>query len=128
MAPVTWGTVMIRVVRIVAFAAAMCVSAGAFAAGAIAVDDEEGQHHEDVGYGVSVGAQSRDEAGGEAMRRCRSEGNTHCRVVVRFDKCGAYAVSSAHYGVGWGTSLRTAQNMALDKCGSNCRVAVSECE
>lgn len=119
---------MIHVVRIAAVAAATCVATAAFAAGAIAVDDEEGQHHEDVGYGVSVGAHNRDEAGGDAMRRCRSEGNTHCRVVVRFDKCGAYAVSSGHYGVGWGTSLRAAQNMALNQCGSNCRVVVSECE
>ncbi len=119
---------MVHVVRIAAIAAAMCVSAGAFAAGAIAVDDEEGQPHEDVGYGISVGARSRDAAEVDAMRRCRSEGNTHCHVVVRFDKCGAYAVSSARFGVGWGGSLRTAQNMALDACGSNCRVAVSECE
>ena len=61
------------------------------------------------------------------MRRCRQEGK-NCRVVVRFDKCGAYAVSHGHFGVGWGTSLRTAQAMSLKECGSNCRVVVAECE
>lgn len=119
---------MLGIIRFAAFAAAMSVAASAYAAGAIAVDDEEGQHHEDVGYGVAVGEHNRDEAAGAAMRRCRQEGNKSCRVVLRFDKCGAYAVSSSHFGVGWGNSLRAAQTMSLKECGSNCRVVVSECE
>jgi hypothetical protein len=119
---------MLGMIRFAAFAAAISVAANAYAAGAIAVDDEEGEHHEDVGYGVATGEHNREEAAGAAMRRCRQEGNKSCRVVVRFDKCGAYAVSSGHFGVGWGNSLRAAQTMSLKECGSNCRVAVSECE
>ena len=119
---------MIGVVRAAAFVAAVSISAGAYAAGAIAIDDEVGQHHDEVGYGVAVGEHSRDEAAGAAMKRCRKEGNANCRVVVRFDKCGAYATSQTHFGVGWGNSQRAAQTMALNECGSNCRVAVSECE
>jgi len=119
---------MLGIIRLAAFAAATSIAASAYAAGAIAIDDEEGQHHEDVGYGVAVGEHNRDEAAGAAMRRCRQEGNKNCRVVVRFDKCGAYAVSHGHFGVGWGTSLGTAQAMSLKECGSNCRVVVAECE
>lgn len=119
---------MMGIVRFAAFAAAMTIAGHTFAAGAIAVDDEEGQHHEDVGYGTAVGEHTREEAAGAAMRRCREHGNAKCRVVVRFDKCGAYAVSHSHYGVGWGTSLRAAQTHALKECGANCRVVVSECE
>ncbi len=114
--------------RIAGLIAAVALSGHAFAAGAIAVDDEAGQDPETVGYGIAVGEHSRDEAAAAAMDRCRSKGNTHCRIVVRFDKCGAYAVSQADFGVGWGNSLREAQNAALNRCGSNCRVAVSDCE
>ena len=50
------------------------------------------------------------------------------QCLAKGDKCGAYAVSHGHFGVGWGTSLRTAQAMSLKECGSNCRVVVAECE
>lgn len=119
---------MLRFVRAAIAASVIFVPAAVFAAGAIAIDDEEGQHHEDVGYGVATGADTREEAAADALRRCRSEGNKDCRVVVRFDACGAYAVSDRHYGTGWGNTLRAAQNRALEQCGSNCRVVVSECE
>lgn len=115
-------------VRVVSVAMMLCISSGAFAAGAIAVDDEEGQHAEDVGYGIATGENSREEAGREAMRRCRSASNHDCRVVVRFDTCGAYAASRGHWGVGWGTTERRAENMALDQCGANCRIVISDCE
>jgi hypothetical protein len=62
------------------------------------------------------------------MRQCRSTGNQNCRVVVRFNGCGAYAVSSGHFGVGTGRNRRAAERSALEGCGYGCRVAVSECE
>jgi Domain of unknown function (DUF4189) len=62
----------------------------AFAAGAIAVDDDEGT---DAGYGFVTGASSRDVAGAEAMKLCKKAGNGDCRIVARFDTCGAYAAS-----------------------------------
>jgi Domain of unknown function (DUF4189) len=61
------------------------------------------------------------------MRRCR-EDNSRCRVAVRFDKCGTYATSQTHYGFDWGNTQRAVQMMALNECGSNSCVAVSECE
>jgi len=33
-----------------------------------------------------------------------SMGNESCKVVVWFDKCGAYASSNEKYGIGWGDS------------------------
>ena len=105
----------------------MIVSSSAYAAGAIAVDDEEGD--DEPGYGISIGADSREEAGRDALKNCKKSGNTSCKVVVRFDKCGAYAASRKYYGIGYGSSLRKAENMAVEACGnSNCKVLVSDCE
>ena len=112
-----------------AAAAALFVLAGVpvLAAGAIAVDDERGQAARDVGYGLGWGS-TRDEAGQEALRECRRAGNENCRVVARFDTCGAYAASRTRYGVGWGRTEADAEEMALEKCGENCRIDVSDCE
>jgi hypothetical protein len=100
----------------------------AFAAGAIAVDDDEGDSAKEAGYGIVTGEASRDAAGAAAMRKCRAEGNKNCKVVVRFDTCGAYANSRKHYGIGWGDTERAARAKALDACGGGCRILVSECE
>jgi hypothetical protein len=102
------------------------IPVAAHAAGAIAVDDEEGD--QEAGYGISTGADSRDEAGAEALKQCKSAGNQNCKVVARFDSCGAYAASKQYYGVGWGSSEQKAIDMALGKCGDGCHVVVSECE
>ena|SRR5450755_156343 len=89
-------------------------SSGAFAAGAIAVDDEEGSM--DTGYGLVTGASSRDVAGAEAMKLCKKAGNSDCKIVARFDTCGAYAASKTSYGAGWGGTLDKAKSMAIEKC------------
>lgn len=110
-----------------ALLAAFVIPVGAHAAGAIAVDDEEGET--DPGYGVVVGYGSRDEAAREAMKECRKQGNKNCKVVVKFDKCGAYAGSKKFYGIGWGRSQDVANTMAMNECGNKaCKVLVSECE
>ena len=51
--------------------ALMCAIASSFAlaAGAIAVDDQEGSM--DTGYGLVTGASSRESAGAEAMKLCK---------------------------------------------------------
>lgn len=108
--------------------ALVCLPAAAFAAGAIAVDDDEGDAIKDIGYGVSTNEANRDAAGQAAMRKCRAEGNKNCKLVVRFDQCGAYAANKKSYGVGWGSSEGAAKRMALDQCGGNCRIVVSDCE
>ncbi|MBF0463196.1 MAG: DUF4189 domain-containing protein [Magnetococcales bacterium] len=96
-------------------------------AGAIAVDDEVGET--EPGYGYVTGAESRDKAGQDALKQCRENGNEHCKVVARFDECGAYVASKKYYGVGWGSSKEAAVSMATEKCGThNCRVVVAECE
>lgn len=119
---------MLKVVRAAAIAAAFVFPAAALAAGAIAVDDVEGMEHHETGFGTSVNEHNADEAAGEAMRQCRSTGNQNCRVVLRFNGCGAYAVSHSHFGVGKGRTRRAAEKDALEGCGAGCRVAVSECE
>ena len=98
----------------------------AFAAGAIAVDDEEGET--EPGYGFVTGASSRDAAGKGALKQCKDSGNDNCKVVARFDTCGAYAASKKYYGAGWGASKQKAESMALDTCSGNCTIIVSACE
>lgn len=99
----------------------------ALAAGAIAVDDEEGENPGDVGYGIGYGS-SREEAATAAMAECRKSGNKGCKVAVRFDTCGAYAASKAHFGVGWGASKAVATAAALESCGAGCKLVVADCE
>jgi hypothetical protein len=101
-------------------------TSAAFAAGAIAIDDEEGST--DAGYGFVTGASSRDVAGAEAMKLCKKAGNSDCRIVARFDTCGAYAASKTHYGTGWGSSMEKAKAMATDKCEGACKIIVAQCE
>ena len=107
--------------------ASLILPLGAFAAGAIAVDDDEGDS--EPGYGVIVGAKSRDEAGKQALAECRRQGNTGCRVAVRFDQCGAYASSKKHSGTGFGKSVDVARTAAMNECGTKaCKIVVAECE
>jgi len=106
----------------------LAMSTQVFAAGAIAVDDEEGNSADEVGYGIGFG-KTRDEASKVALSECRKHGNENCKVKVRFDGCGAYAVSKRYFGVGWGKTVAQAERAALEQCGrSACKVAVSECD
>lgn len=110
-----------------AMVCALASPMASMAAGAIAVDDHRGET--DPGYGFSLGNGSREEAARDAMRQCRQNDNDDCKVVVRFDSCGAYATSSKYYGVGWGESRREAERMALADCGrSSCAVIIAKCE
>jgi hypothetical protein len=107
--------------------AGLLLSANVFATGAIAVDDEEGD--EEPGYGLVVGHDDKAAASKAALAECKKAGNKACKVVVWFDKCGAYAASKKFYGVGWGATEAAANKMALAKCGNKaCEVKVAECE
>jgi hypothetical protein len=119
---------MVKFAHVAVLAAVLSFPAAAFAAGAIAVDDVEGMEHHETGFGTAINEANGNEAASAAMRECRSTGNENCRVVLRFNKCGAYAVSSGHFGVGTGRTQRAAERDALDGCGAGCRIAVSECE
>jgi hypothetical protein len=107
--------------------ASLILPLGAFAAGAIAVDDEEGEA--EPGYGIIVGASSREEAAKGAMAECRKQGNKGCKVAVRFDKCGAYAASKKNSGIGYGRSEDVAKTMAMNECGTKaCKIIIADCE
>ncbi|MBI2768063.1 MAG: DUF4189 domain-containing protein [Burkholderiales bacterium] len=107
--------------------ASLILPLGAFAAGAIAVDDEEGEN--DPGYGIVTGSSSRDAAGAAALAECRKQGNKNCKVAVRFDTCGAYASSKKNSGIGFGGTIGLARAKALEDCGANaCKIIVSDCE
>lgn len=113
--------------KLVLAAIAFAIPFQASAAGAIAVDDQVGDA--EPGYGFVTGEEDREAAGKAALKECRKSGNKNCQVVARFDKCGAYASSKKHSGAGWGNTVKAAEKMALEKCGSeNCKVHVSDCE
>ena len=99
----------------------------AFAIGAIAVDDEEGES--DPGYGYSTGKDTESAAKSAALKECREQGNKNCKVAVWFKQCGAYAASRKYSGIGYGSSKSVAEAKALDECGNSaCKIKVSECE
>lgn len=107
---------------------AFAVPTVTFAAGAIAVDDEVDLEAGDTGYGIGFG-NTAAEAAAQAMKECRSAGNESCKVVSRFNGCGAVAVSRKFYGAGSGTTEAAAERAALNACGNrNCKVVVSDCE
>lgn len=108
--------------------ALMAQPAVSFAAGAIAVDDDVATGAGDAGYGVGSG-DTRDEAGAAALKACKKSGNDSCQIVVRYDKCGAYASSKKHAGIGWGNSEDVARTKAMSDCGNdNCKVVVADCD
>lgn len=102
-------------------------SAAAYAAGAIAVDDEEGISASEVGYGIGQGA-TREAAAADALAQCKSSGNSSCKVAVKYDTCGAYAASKGYSGIGWGKTEAIAKKAALEECGSGCKIVVSDCD
>jgi hypothetical protein len=98
------------------------------AAGAIAVDDDVATGAGDAGYGVGAG-ETREEAGAAALEACKKSGNDSCQIVVRYDKCGAYASSHKHAGIGWGNSADVARTKAMQDCGNDsCKVVVADCD
>ncbi len=117
------------------------VFAGMFAAGSIAtaapalaawdsiaVDDDMSTNGGDAGYGVASG-DSKAEAEAGALKNCKSQGNTGCKVEVSYkDQCGAYASSRKHAGQGVGASKADASHKALAVCGDGaCKVVVADC-
>jgi hypothetical protein len=115
--------------RALMLAAAMAAApvGSAFATGAIAVDDQPGQKPSDAGYGIGFG-DSKESAQKAALAKCNTAGNTSCKVVVWFEKCGAYASSNAKYGIGWAATEDDAKSKALDQCGNGqCRLVASDC-
>lgn len=106
---------------------ALAMPMSAFAVGAIAVDDEEGQA--EPGFGYVTGAGSEAEAKAGALKECRASGNKSCKVAVWFKQCGAYAASKNYSGIGYGNSKRIAETKALEECGNSaCKIIIADCE
>jgi hypothetical protein len=114
-----------NVLKRTAALAALCLAIPfqAFAAGAIAVDEEGTE----AGYGWVIGKKSMGEAGSAAMAECFDGGNKACRIAVRFEACGAYAASWRFSNAGWGATKAEAQAMALRDC-KDCKIVVSDCD
>jgi hypothetical protein len=114
--------------------AGLLVTSAAFAAtpalaawDSIAVDDDTSTHAGDAGYGVGT-ADSKGGAEAEAMKTCKSEGNTNCKIAISYQTCGAYASSTHHAGIGTGRSKDAASAAAMNGCGNGgCKVVVSDC-
>jgi hypothetical protein len=96
----------------------------AVAAGAIAVDDEDGAT---PGYGWVIGQKSTENAGNAAMAECFDGGGKQCRVAVRFEACGAYAASWRFSHAGSGATKAEAIKAALKDC-KDCKVVVADCD
>ena len=91
------------------------------------MDDQPGEKPSDAGFGIGFG-DSKESAQKAALAKCNSMGNDTCKVVVWFEKCGAYASSNEKYGIGWGDSEDDAKSKAMDQCGNgHCRVVASDC-
>ncbi|HAT41006.1 MAG TPA: hypothetical protein DCS87_04665 [Rheinheimera sp.] len=93
----------------------LIASSQAIAAGALAIDSNQGQQ-----YGFAYNYATIDEASQRALSEC----GAGCSVVETFDQgCAAYAADQAEGSTayGWGTAADggTAQNYALHYCQSN---------
>ena len=107
-----------------AFAATPVLAAGW---DSIAVDDDTSTGGGDAGYGVGTG-DSKGVAESEALKSCKSEGNTACKVAVSYQVCGAYSSSTNHAGIGTGASKAAASAAAQKGCGEgSCKVVVADC-
>ena len=108
---------------------ALVAPLSAFAVGAIAVDDEEGDKASDAGYFIATGEASEGAAKKAAMKGCRDLGLKNCKIGVWFTKCGAYASSRENYGYGTGKTKQAATEAAIDGCGQKgCKVVAAECD
>jgi hypothetical protein len=94
----------------------------------IAVDDDVNTSGGDAGYGVGQGA-SKPEAETQAMKACKDEGNSGCKVEISYQNtCGAYASSQKHSGHATGANKGVASKAAQSACGeASCKVVVADC-
>jgi hypothetical protein len=106
-----------------ALAICLTLSAQAFAAGAIVVNEEEGPA--DAGYSFVI-APSADLAARYAAAECGIDGYQSCIVALRFEQCGALAASRKNYRAGAGATIAQASERAMKDC-PGCRVVKATC-
>lgn len=115
--------------KTVVFTALVCfVSCSAHAAGALAIDSNQGQQ-----YGFAYNYATIDEASQRALSEC----GDGCSIVQTYEQgCAAYAADqtpgSTIYGWGTADDSGSAQNTALQYCqsysGNQCIVRVWGCD
>ena len=82
---------------------------------------------EHLKYVWAIGRNSRLQADNEALRKCRF---TSCVIVHRLEGAGCVAVATGNNkSLAWAdaSSLSTAEQLAVNKCGSGCTVGESGC-
>ena len=119
----------IRVIKTLSLGAILALTTGhAFAAGALAIDSNQGEQY---GFAYSYASY------GEAQDRALSECGAGCQVVLQFaDECAAYAADQSNGSsiYGWATAATSgaAQSGALAQCsnqgGNSCTVRTWGCE
>lgn len=81
----------------------------------------------DPSYGIG-GADTMDEAIGNAQGFCQKAGGNKCETVVSYKQCGGYAASPNRWGAGWGATKKVAEAAAILKCSDDrCKIIVSDC-
>lgn len=108
-----------------AAAAAPDSASAATKVGVIAADNsaEDGSPYWGTGNGAN-----EDEASKMALKNCVDAGGKACKVVVKYEKCGAYAVSGKVYGYGYGDTKKIAEDNAISYCKANdCKIIISDC-
>lgn len=109
-------------------AATLAAPLGAYAVGAVAVDDMLGDRPTEVGYFIAAGKRTAEQAKQAALHGCREQGYKHCRIGVWYATCGAYASSLLTNAYGVGKSREAASHAALKACGKTCEIIAAECE
>lgn len=94
--------------------------------GAFAADEDT------FSIGISENQTSKSAASDQAMRRCRSKGNSsHCKVTYTYyNGCGALAVGTHFFDVASDTGLSQADSRAMDGCSkgaADCKIAYHGC-
>ena len=123
-APVRFASVA-RLAAVCAMLALGTSAAQAGQWGAISVDLEKADMN--PYYGVGGGA-SEEEAVANGQKFCEQSGGAHCKNVVTYEQCGAYAASKSAGGWGKAPSKKTAEIQAMAGCADDsCKLVVSDC-
>ncbi|MBF0421423.1 MAG: DUF4189 domain-containing protein [Magnetococcales bacterium] len=116
-----------EIIKIITLSASLFAAPGAWAIGAIAIDNQLGD--DEPAFGVSVGEDDKESAKKAALKYCRQAGGENCQFIVWFETCGAVAVSKKYYGYGYGSTKAKATGDALEMCNNNnCNIVAAECE
>ena len=114
--------------RIVGVLGLVPTTAFADAWGSISIDfPGEGVSMARPAYGIGGGA-TKEEAIASAQKFCGESGGKVCKTAVNYEKCGAYAASPKHGGIGMAATKKLAEANAISGCNEDaCKIVVSDC-